>query len=138
LLYDKYACPGWWAQMIAVEYERARGNRQKHEKADGFSVSVSKTVAADVADIYRAFSDAKTRTKWFPKGDIEPGKCTANKYWRAKWKGASRLEVGFYPKSAGKTQVALQVNRMPKMADVEKERAAWKKAMEKLEALVAV
>lgn len=137
LLYDKYGCPGWWCQMIAVEYERARGNRQKHETADGFSVSVSKTLPAGIPALYRAFADAKTRAKWFPKGAVEPGKCTANKYWRAKWNGGARLEVGFYAKGEGKAQVALQVNKMAKMADVEKERAAWKKAMEKLGALVA-
>ncbi len=29
LLSDK-GCAGWWAQMIAVEYERARGGRKKN------------------------------------------------------------------------------------------------------------
>src|SRR5262249_55165727 len=112
LLYTKYAVPGWWAQMITVEYERARGGREKHQTADGYSVSVSNTLAADVPALYRAFNDAKARAKWFPKGAVEPGKCTANKYWRAKWNGGARLEVGFYPKGDGKAQVALQVNKM--------------------------
>ena len=135
LLYEKHGAPGWWAQMITVEYERARGGRQKNETADGFSVSVSKTMPVALPKLYRAFSDAKTRAKWFPKGEVEPGKCTVNKYWRGKWNGA-RLEVGFYEKGAGKAQVAIQVNRLAKKADVEKARAAWKKAVETLGALL--
>ena len=122
--------------MITVEYERARGGRKKHERPDGFSISVSKTLPVSVSNLYRAFADAKTRAKWFPKGDLEIGKCTADKYWRAKW-NAARLEVGFYAKGAGKAQVALQVNKLTKKSDVERERAAWKKAMEKLSDVIA-
>src|SRR4029077_19696334 len=59
LLYEKHNVPGWWAQMITVEYERARGGRQKHEQLDGFSVSVSKTLQADLGTLYRAFADPK-------------------------------------------------------------------------------
>ena len=137
LLYEKYGCPGWWAQMITVEYERARGGRQKNQTADGYSVGVSKTLPVGLAEAYRAFGDAKMRAKWFPKGAVEPGKCTPGKYWRAKWNGGPRLEVGFYAKPGGKAQVALQVNKMAKKTDVERERAAWKKAFEKLETVLA-
>jgi hypothetical protein len=136
LLHEKYGVPGWWSQMITVEYERARGGRKKHERPDGFSVGVSKTVAAPLAAAYGAFADAKARAKWFPKGKIEPGKCTPNKYWRAKWNGDARLEVGFYAKapskSSPKSQVAVQVSRLSKPSDVETVRAAWKAAVERL------
>ncbi len=136
LLYTKYKVPGWWAQMITVEYERARGGRKKHERPDGFSVSVSKTITVDLAAAYRAFADAKMRVKWTPKGKAEPTTCTANKYWRAKWNGGARLEVGFYAKGAGKSQITIQISKLAKKSDVERQRAAWKAAVEKLGALV--
>lgn len=136
LLYTKYKVPGWWAQMITVEYERARGGRARHERPDGFSISISKTVPAGLSAAYRAFDDAKTRAKWFPKGGIETGKCTPNKYWRAKWNGDARLEVGFYAKGEGKSQIAVQVSKLAKKSDVEKERTAWKKALDKLGAML--
>ena len=50
----------------------------------------------------------------------------------SKWNGSARLEVGFYAKSAGKSQVAIQVNKLASAKAVETERAAWKKALEKL------
>jgi hypothetical protein len=137
LLYGEHEVPGWWAQMVTVEYERARGLREKHEQTGGYSVAVSKTMPVAVDALYRAFSDAKLRAQWFPKGKVEPGKCTENKYWRGKWNGSARLEVGFYAKEGGKSQVAIQVSRLAKKSDVEKERAAWKKAVEKLAAVVA-
>jgi hypothetical protein len=133
ILNDKLGVGPWWGQMIAVSYERARGLRAMNQKCDGeFAVSVSKTLPVELGALYRAFADAKARAKWMPKGKLEPTSATANKYWRAKWNGGARLEVGFYAKGAGKSQVAIQVNKLPGASSVEKERAAWKKAVERL------
>ena len=137
LLYEKHEVPGWWCQMVTVEYERARGLRDKHEQSGGYSVAVSKTLPVGLDVLFRAFADAKTRGRWFPKGKLEPTSATENKYWRAKWNGGARLEVGFYAKGTGKSQVAIQVNKLAKKSDVEKERAAWKAAAVKLQKLLA-
>jgi len=136
LLYEQHEVPGWWAQMVTVEYERARGLREKHEQAGGFSIAVSKTLPVEVAKLYRAFADAKMRARWFPKGKVEPTSATEDKYWRSKWNGSARLEVGFYARGTGKSQVAIQVSRLAKKSDVEKERAAWKKALARLSDIV--
>jgi hypothetical protein len=132
LLYEKHEVPGWWSQIVTVEYERARGLRDKHEQTGGYSVAVSKTLPVDLGRLYRAFADAKMRKRWFPKGEVEPTSATKNKYWRGKWNGLARLEVGFHAKGAGKSQVAIQVNKLARKPDVEAQRAAWKKALEKL------
>jgi len=134
---DDMGCPGWWAQMIAVEFERSRGGRQKHEKADGFSVSVTKVIPVELPALFAAATDPKLRAKWFPNGAFEETSKTKGKYWRGKWKKDARLELGFYAKGAGKSQIALQVNKLASGDAVEKERAAWKKAMEKLVGLVS-
>ena len=31
-LYQQLRLPGWWAQMVTVAYEQARGRRQKHQR----------------------------------------------------------------------------------------------------------
>ena len=134
-LHDK-GCPGWWSQMIAVEFERARGGRAKHERPDGYSVSITKVLPVDLPVLFAAATDAKRRDKWFPKGTFEETSKTKDKYWRGTWKKAARLEVGFYAKGAGKSQIALQVNKLASAEAVEKERAAWKKAFEKLNSLI--
>jgi len=136
LLLHAKGCPGWWAQMIAVEFERPRGGRAKHEKADGFSVSVTKVLPVELPALFAAATDPKLRAKWFPKGAFEETSKTKDKYWRGKWKKDARLEVGFYAKGAGKSQIALQVNKLASADEVEKERAAWKKAFEKLNELL--
>jgi hypothetical protein len=138
MLHDKYGVPGWWAQMITVEYERARGGRQKHEKADGYSVSVAKVMPIDLPVLFAAATDPKLRAKWFPKGAFEETSKTKDKYWRGKWKKDARLEVGFYAKGTAKSQIALQVNKLASADSVEKERAAWKEAMTRLEELVSL
>jgi len=135
LLYDKHKVSGWWCQMVTVEYERARGLREKHEQAEGFSVSVSKTIEAPLSKLFRAVSDDATRKKWFPWTAFKPSSQTKDKYFRGAWKDGARLEIGFYAKGSGKSQIAVQVNKMAKKSDVEKERAAWKKALEKLDAI---
>ena len=131
LLYDKHKVPGWWCQMVAVEYERARGLRARNEQTGGYSVSVSKTVAADLSTLYAAVADAKTRAKWFPKGKFTPSSQTKSKYFRGAWE-KGRLEVGFIAKGDGKAQIAVQVNKLAKQSDVETTRVAWKAALDKL------
>ena len=73
---------------------------------------------------------------WFPSGAFEETSKTKDKYWRGKWKKNRKLEFGFYAKGEGKSQIALEINKLPSEAEVEKERAAWKKAIEKLGTLL--
>ena len=137
LLHDK-GCPGWWSQMIAVEYERARGGRKKNEREGGtFAVNVTKVMPVSLSKLFAAATDEKTRKDWFPAGAFEETSKTRDKYWRGKWKKDRKLEFGFYAKGDGKAQIALEIRQLPTEADVEKERAAWKKAMEKLVQLVS-
>lgn len=137
LLHGKMGVPGWWSQMVTVEYEQARGLRSRHEKADGYSVSISKTIACDLSELFAATADAKARKKWFAKGEFKPSSETKDKYLRGSWNGDARLEIGFYAKPRGKSQITVQVNKLSKKADVEVERTAWKKSLEKLEGLFA-
>ncbi len=127
----------WWRQMVTVEYERARGLREKHETVTGYSVSVSKTVGASVGALYAATAEAKRRRKWFPAGEVKVSSQTQYKYFSASWNGGARLEINFYAKPGGKAQIAVQVNKLAKKSDVERERAAWKKALAKLEILLS-
>jgi hypothetical protein len=136
ILSDK-GCPGWWSQMIAVEYERARGGRKKNEREGGtFAVNVTKVVPVSLTKLFAAATTEKTRKDWFPPRAFEETSKTKDKYWRGKWKTDRKLEFGFYAKGDGKSQIALEIGKLPTEADVEKERAAWKKAIEKLTALL--
>jgi hypothetical protein len=47
-----------------------------------------------------------------------------------------RLEIGFYARGAGKSQIAVQVSRLQKRSEVETVRATWKAALARLEGLL--
>jgi hypothetical protein len=137
LLDTKFKPGPWWGQIIAVSYERARGIRAMNQKCDGeFSVSATKVMPAGLSDLFDAATDPKTRKKWFPPGTFEETSKTKDKYWRGKWNGDGRLSVGFYAKGPGKAQIAIDSGKLPDSETVETERAAWKKALAKLEALL--
>jgi hypothetical protein len=136
MLSKKYRVSSWWSQMVTVEYERSRGLRVRHEKASGFSVAVSKTLAVSLSALYSATANAAKRRRWFPKGAFELSSQTKDKYFRGSWNRSARLEMGFYVKGEEKAQIALQVSKLRKETDVERERAAWKVALLKLKDLL--
>jgi hypothetical protein len=139
ILNGKMKVGPWWGQMIAVSYERARGLRAVNQKCDGeFSVSVTKVMPVGLSELYAAATDIALRRNWFPSGRFQETSKTKDKYWRGKWKKDGRLEVGFYSKGAGRAQIALQSNKLSGPAAVASERAAWKKALEKLQAVLGV
>ena len=136
-LKEQHGAPSWWAQMIAVEYERARGGRKKNERAGGtYAVNVTKVMPVGLSKLFAAATSEKTRKDWFPPGAFEETSKTKDKYWRGKWKTGRKLEFGFYAKGDGKAQIALEIGKLPSSVEVEQERAAWKTAMEKLSALL--
>jgi hypothetical protein len=137
-LKEQHGAPSWWAQMIAVEYERARGGRKKNERAGGtYAVNVTKVMPVSLSKLFAAATNAKTRKDWFPPGVFEETSKTKDKYWRGKWKTDRKLEFGFYAKGDGKAQIALEIGKLPSSVEVERERAAWKLAMETLGSLLA-
>jgi hypothetical protein len=136
LLHEKHGVPGWWCQMVTVEYELARGLRVRHQTATGFSVSASKTIATTLSALYSATTSAAKRKQWFPQGELAVSSQTKDKYFRGSWHGSARLEIGFYAKEGGKAQIAVQVNKLAKRDEVDRERAAWKAALLKLQKLL--
>src|SRR6266550_1359843 len=56
----------WWQQMVTVAYEQARGLRHKHQRPEGYQISVSRTVNTSLARLYKSFSNAKSRSSWLP------------------------------------------------------------------------
>lgn len=123
---------GWWQQMVTVSYEQARGLRQKHQKPEGFEVSASKTVAAPLAKLYRAWTDAALRRRWLGAARFHVRKATSNKSMRITWADDSRVSVNFYAKGAGKSQVAVQHGHLPSAAAGKKMQAWWRAQLEKL------
>jgi hypothetical protein len=128
----------WWGQMLAVAYEQSRGLREKFQKCDGeFAASGSRTLSVPIAKLYSAFSDAKLRDRWLPGVDFEITTETKNKSIRAKWDGGdTRVSINFYPKAAGKAQVAVDHMKLPSSKASAEQKAYWFDALNRLEELV--
>src|SRR6266550_1869640 len=58
-LSEKHDVRPWWTQMIAVTYEQARGLRDKHQKPEGYEISVSRTIGAPVGKAFKAWTVRK-------------------------------------------------------------------------------
>lgn len=131
---EKHRLAGWWAQMVTTGFEQARGLRAKHQKPDGFEVSVSKTIAAPVAKTFEAWKDAALREHWLPRTPLTVRKATPHKSIRITWSDGTSVSVNFWPKGALQCQVVPQHGKLPDANTAEKMKAYW---AEKLEALKA-
>lgn len=133
-LMGEYAVPGWWAQTIAVGYERARGLRAKHQTLAGsFQVSVSKTFPIGVGKLYRAFTQAPQRNRWLQSGMLRVRTTRKDRDTRFDYRdGSSRVVVYFDPKDRRKTTVTIQHEKLPDADAVEQMRAMWKQNLKHL------
>jgi uncharacterized protein YndB with AHSA1/START domain len=129
----KYAVGPWWQQMVTVEYERARGLREKHERPDGYQVSRSKTLAAAPDRVFRAWNDHKARNRWLADPAVTVRKATPARSLRITWvDGRTSVEVMLYPKGADKTQVTVQHSKLASAAAAERMKAYWGVQLERL------
>jgi uncharacterized protein YndB with AHSA1/START domain len=133
LVSEKYDVGPWWQQMVTVSYEQARGLREKYQKPAGYQISVSRTVNAPVAKLYKSFSDARSRSSWLPEKGFVVRTKTADRSMRVSWNdNKSSLEINFYPKAADKTQVVVQHSKLPDAKSSAKMKTYWGKALDRL------
>jgi uncharacterized protein YndB with AHSA1/START domain len=127
----------WWQQMVTVNYEQQRGMRDQHEKPEGYQISVSRTVSVSLTKLYKAFETEKSRAQWLAEDGLIVRKATTNKSMRVTWSdGQTSLEINFYPKAAGKSQVVVQHSKLRSAAAALRMKVYWGKALDRLRTLV--
>ena len=137
LLSEKYAVPPWWSQMITVGYEQARGMREAYQKADGYSASVSRTMAAGIERLYGAWADPALRSLWLGAAPVVVTRSKDGKSMNMAWTtGGSRVEVNFTPQGAGKSKVAVQHGRLADREAVVEKKGFWAGALGRLKQLL--
>lgn len=139
LIYEKHGQPGWWSQMVTVGYEQALGLREVHETSSGYSISRSKTINVSIVKLFHSFNDAVARRRWLSDSSFTVRKATKNKSMRITWvDGKTSLEVGFFSKGAGKSQVAVQHSKLKNAQEATRQKAYWEKQLGKLKTLLEV
>lgn len=125
----------WWQQMVTVTYEQVRGLREKYQKPEGYQISVSRTIKAPLAKLFKSFANEKARRAWLPDDRLTIRKATPNKSLRVTWHdGKSSLEITFISKGDDKSQVVVQHSKLPDAKASAKMKAYWAKALDRLRA----
>ena len=136
-LVERHGLEGWWAQTVAVAYERARGLRETHERPDGFSANKQRTVAAPAAVVWQAWADPERRAAWLPE-PFEVTSATEPRSVNGRWGGGpERVSVWLTAKDDGRTAVAVSHERLPDAAAVEEAKAAWAERLARLAEVLA-
>jgi Domain of unknown function (DUF4287) len=133
-LASEHGIDGWWAQQVTVGFERVRGLRRVHQTADGFEVSVSKTLKHDVHRVWTALADDEARAAWQSPAVLRKRTAVEDKSVRFDHgDDGSRVIVLLTPKSPERTTVTLTHERMGSSDDVERMRAFWRSQLAALE-----
>lgn len=133
LLNTKHAVGPWWGQMVTVSYERDRGLRDKHQRPDGYQISVSRTVAAPLNQLYRMFMEEESRAEWLTAKGLVVRTAITNKSLRITWKDKqTSLEIAFSPKGEHKSQVVVTHSKLPDANSAAKMKTFWAQALDKL------
>ena len=136
-LCDGEKLPAWWCQMVTVGYEQSRGLREVHETTAGFRTSISRTIDASVSILYRAWKEEKIRSRWLPKAPLTLRKATTNKSIRIAWNGeTSNMDVRFYSKGKGKSQVVIDQVKLKSAADAQRMKKFWSENLQRLQRLL--
>ena len=118
----------WNAQAITMSYERARRGRVVGQRADGFAITASKTVAVPVERLFDAFTDGPAR---------ELRQRTATRPRSARFDtgdGESRVNVTFDAKGAEKSTVTVEHARLADAAQAETTKTLWRERLAALKA----
>lgn len=136
-LHGKHRLGPWWRQMVTVSYERARGMREKHQRSKGYEISRSKTIAAPVSAVYKAFKNETLRAQWLKDNGFTVRTATPNKSMRVSWiDGKTSLSVEFYAREKSKSQVVVQHQKLSNAAEAERKREYWEKNLGKLKKML--
>jgi hypothetical protein len=133
LLHGKHGVAAWWTQMVAVGYEQARGLRQVHEQAGGFTANLSRTLPCSALSIFEAFTNTRRRKRWLDL-ELKVTTMTAPKSVRIAVSDGTRVDVNLYSKGDAKTTIQLQHEKLPSAEAVLERKTYWAGAFEKLRA----
>ena len=80
--------------------------------------------------------NARIRKRWLPvKVDVRSA--TAPKRMRITWDDATQVQVGFYPKGAAKSSIAVQHEKLPDRASIDVVKAKWTEYFDRLEKVLS-
>ena len=136
-VHEQFQIGAWWGQSVTVGYERIKGLREIGQRRSGaYEASRSKTIAAPVERVYRAFTDARVRRRWLPAVKLTVRTASANKSVRITWDDGTSVQVWLSPKGEAKTAAAVTHTKLTGKEDALKRKEYWGEKLKVLAALL--
>lgn len=136
-LVAEHGVTGWWAQTITVGYEQARGLRAPGQRADGFAVSATKTIAASIERLFHAIADSTLREQWLPGAELHERTTIPPRSARYDWEdGETRVVIACTSLAPGKAQISVSHERLPDADSAEAMKAYWRERLVALKPLL--
>lgn len=134
----KWKVGDWWCQTVAVGYERIKGLRAIGQRRDGtYEASKSRTFNVPVDELFDAWADASIRKRWLGDAKVKIRTATKPKSLRMDWNGNAIVAIGFTPKGAAKSSVAVQHPKLPDRETAASLRQYWSDRLESLAGVLA-
>lgn len=133
LVNEKYKIDGWWSQSVTVGYERIKGLRERGQRRDGtYEASKSRTFNVPVTELFEAWKDPKLRKRWLAEESVKVRTATAPRTMRLGWRDGTIVAVGFTPKGAKKSSVAVQHTKLRDRESAERLKQYWSERFDAL------
>jgi uncharacterized protein YndB with AHSA1/START domain len=133
-----YKVGDWWCQTVTVGYERIKGLRAIGQRRDGaFEASKSRTFPVPLTRLYRAWNDEGLRSQWLTEPKLAIRAARPNTSLRMTWPDQTSVEVMFYAKPGGKSQVAIQHRKLPDRDSGLRMKAYWAERLDALAGLLS-
>ncbi len=133
LVRTKYKVGSWWSQTVTVGYERISGRRERGQRVDGtYEASKSRTYAVPVAELFEAWADDGARRTWLDEPGVRVTAVKTNKSARLRWSDGRIVSVWLTPKSAGRSTVAVQHDKLPDRETANRLKQYWGERLDAL------
>jgi hypothetical protein len=120
----------WNVQAVVSSYELTRGVREVGEKDDGFVITVSRTVAVGVEQLYDTFVEQRLRQRWLSDAELSARTATRPRSARFGWAGGpTRVNVTFLAKGEAKSTIALEHRRLADAAEADRMKGYWRERL---------
>jgi uncharacterized protein YndB with AHSA1/START domain len=132
LVYEKWKVDGWWAQTVAVGYERIKGLRERGQRRTGhYDASKSKTLDVPAATLFHAVTDQAMLRRWLPDA-VTVRTATKARSARIGMRDGAIAAFWFTSKGGGKTALSVQQEKLPDRETLERVKKYWGERLDAL------
>jgi len=133
-----HAVGAWWAQTVAVGYERLRGLREAGQRRSGdYEISKSATLPVSVEALWQALADPELRGRWMGEVDVEVRTATPPRTLRLRLADGTKLDAYLTSKGDAKSSLTLQHQGLADRDAADGAKALWGERLTALKALLA-